>query len=79
MNTTLNSNEDLNNILYPSGSSFDCGQDIQLEVYTGGYIALETGVIEGATLITTAFPMSWAVEADDFEAGMWRCESFIPT
>jgi hypothetical protein len=46
--------------------------------YTGGYITLETGVIEGATLIATAFPMSWVVEADDFEAGVWRCASFIP-
>ncbi|KIM43918.1 carbohydrate-binding module family 13 protein [Hebeloma cylindrosporum] len=41
-------------------------------LYTGGYITLETGVVEGATLIATGFPMSWAVEADDFEAGVWR-------
>ena len=34
INTTLNSNEDLNNILYYSGSSLDWGPDIQLEVST---------------------------------------------
>jgi len=41
-------------------------------LYTGGYITLESGVIEGASLIATAFPTSWALEADDFEAGVWR-------
>jgi hypothetical protein len=34
MNTTLNSNEHLNNIFYLSGSSLDWGRDIQLEVST---------------------------------------------
>ncbi|KAF8968533.1 hypothetical protein BDZ97DRAFT_1915985 [Flammula alnicola] len=41
-------------------------------LFNGAYITLESGIIEGATMIASAYPVSWAVEVDDFEAGIYR-------
>lgn len=41
-------------------------------LYNGAYITLESGIASGATIIGTPYPVSWAVEPDDWEAGIYR-------
>ncbi|KAJ3506077.1 hypothetical protein NLJ89_g7073 [Agrocybe chaxingu] len=41
-------------------------------LYNGAYITLGSGISEGGNLIATPYPVSWAIEADDFEAGVYR-------
>ncbi|PPQ90357.1 hypothetical protein CVT25_007759 [Psilocybe cyanescens] len=41
-------------------------------VLKGTYITLQTGAIEGASLIASPFPVSWELEADEYESGLWR-------
>ncbi|KAF5319283.1 hypothetical protein D9619_008362 [Psilocybe cf. subviscida] len=41
-------------------------------IYNGSYVTLDSGIASGATLIGTPYPVSWAVEPDDWEAGIYR-------
>ncbi len=41
-------------------------------VLNGAYITLDSGISEGATMIATPYPVSWAIEPEDFEAGIYR-------
>ncbi|CAA7264521.1 unnamed protein product [Cyclocybe aegerita] len=41
-------------------------------LYNGMYMTLGSGISEGGNMIAIPYPVSWAVEADDFEAGVYR-------
>lgn len=38
-------------------------------VHNGQYLTIETGMQD---VVTNAFPVSWALELDTFEADVWR-------
>jgi hypothetical protein len=41
-------------------------------VHSGYYITVEAGIHNGVPLVANPFPVSWALESDDFEEGIWR-------
>jgi len=41
-------------------------------VLKGTYITLNTGAIENGSLIASPYPVSWELEADGYETGLWR-------
>lgn len=41
-------------------------------LFNGAYITLDSGIFEGCSLVGTQYPVSWVIEPDDFEAGIYR-------
>ncbi|KAF8063232.1 hypothetical protein FPV67DRAFT_233952 [Lyophyllum atratum] len=41
-------------------------------LYTGDYITVEDEIYDGVSIVASPYPLSWALEADDFEQGIWR-------
>jgi len=36
------------------------------------YLSVNSGVFEGGSMIVSPFPVSWGMEADDYQPDLWR-------
>ncbi|KAF9002116.1 hypothetical protein BDQ17DRAFT_1357458 [Cyathus striatus] len=41
-------------------------------VYNDGYVTVDNSLQEGVSIVATPYPVSWELEGDDFELGIWR-------